>query len=89
MGWKLRTHDVLGSGVAVNIPLMQRQRYELRLRQRDIAEALGVDRSTVAGWETGKSEPLARQILALAKLLNTTADDLLADPEPQTEAVAG
>jgi transcriptional regulator with XRE-family HTH domain len=60
---------------------MQRQRYKLRLRQRDIAEALGVDRSTVAGWETGKSEPLARQILALAKLLDTTADDLLADPE--------
>jgi len=64
----------------VNVPLMKHRREALNLRQMDVAEALGVDRSTVASWETGRASPEARLILPLAQLLKVPADDLLAEP---------
>ena len=33
---------------------MKEIREEKEMKQREIAEILGVDRSTYAGWETGK-----------------------------------
>lgn len=65
----------------MNVPLIKRRREALNLRQMDVAEALGVDRSTVASWETGRASPEARLILPLAKLLKIPADDLLAEPD--------
>jgi len=65
----------------VNIPLLKARRERLQLRQADVAAALGVDRSTVASWETGRASPEARLILPLAELLKITADELLAEPE--------
>jgi transcriptional regulator with XRE-family HTH domain len=65
---------------------MKLQRQRLGLRQIDVAQALGVDRSTVAGWETGKAYPDPRLILPLAVLLETTADELLKEPTPAKEA---
>lgn len=65
----------------MNVPLIKRRREALNLRQMDVAEALGVDRSTVASWETGRASPEARLILPLAQLLKVPADDLLATPE--------
>jgi transcriptional regulator with XRE-family HTH domain len=72
----------------VNVPLMKARREHLRLRQVDVAEALGVERSTVASWETGRASPEARLILPLAKLLKIPADELLAEPT-KVEGVAG
>jgi transcriptional regulator with XRE-family HTH domain len=65
---------------------MKLQRQRLGLRQEDVAQALGVDRSTVAGWETGRAYPDARLLPPLARLLQTTTDKLLhVDPkEAQT-----
>jgi transcriptional regulator with XRE-family HTH domain len=54
----------------------------------DVAEALGVERSTVASWETGRASPEARLILPLAKLLKIPADDLLDEPENDGPKVA-
>ena len=45
--------------------------------QRDLAEKLEVDRSTVAKWETGESKPRADKLIQLAKLFDYTVDDLL------------
>lgn len=64
----------------MNIPLIKRRRQELRLTQQDVAEACGVDRSTVANWETGQTYPDARRLKALAKVLDVTVDELLAEP---------
>jgi len=47
------------------------------LTQEALAEALNVARSTVAMWEIGVSKPRADKLIALAKLLDCTVDDLL------------
>ena len=73
----------------MNVPLIKRRREALNLRQMDVAEALGVDRSTVASWETGRASPEARLILPLAELLKITADDLLAEPDNGAKVAAG
>ncbi|MFF3562471.1 telomere-associated protein Tap [Streptomyces sp. NPDC002574] len=58
------------------------------LTQAEIAEALQVTRTTVAGWEAGRSEPQGATRAAYAKLLEGIAGQLTADapqsePEPQ------
>ena len=73
----------------MNVPLIKRRREALNLRQMDVAEALGVERSTVASWETGRASPEARLILPLAELLKITADDLLAEPDNGAKVAAG
>ena len=72
----------------MNVPLIKRRREALNLRQMDVAEALGVDRSTVASWETGRAAPQERLILPLAKLLKVPADELLSEPENDGPKVA-
>ncbi len=46
------------------------------MSQQVLADALEVERSTVAKWETGKSSPTADKLPQLAKILNCTIDDL-------------
>ena len=75
---------VLGGAIALNGSLMKLQRQRLGLRQEDVAKELGVDRSTVAGWETSRSYPDPRRLASLASLLQTTTDRLL-----KVEEVAG
>ena len=45
--------------------------------QQDIAEHLGVDRTTVSHWMRGKHSPNLIQLKQLAQLLGVTADHLL------------
>ena len=45
--------------------------------QKDIADKLKVNRSTVAKWETGKALPRTDKLLDLAKILNCSVLDLL------------
>lgn len=45
--------------------------------QKDIADMLNVNRSTVAKWETGKALPRTDKLLDLAKILNCSVLDLL------------
>lgn len=47
------------------------------MKQEDLAKELGVDRSSVAKWETGKAMPRAKMLRKIAKVLNCTLDDLL------------
>ena len=47
------------------------------ITQESLADKLGVERSTVAKWESGVSKPRADTLVQLAKVLDCTVDDLL------------
>lgn len=54
------------------------------LTQRDIAEALGVDRTAVVKWEAGEAYPRASQLPALADALHCSIDELYEPPETES-----
>ena len=57
------------------------------LSQKDIAEGIGVAKSTYSLYESGNREPNVQTIKKIADLLNVSADELLGiDDEPQTIA---
>ena len=45
--------------------------------QRELAEKLGVQASTVCQWESGKREPNMALVKRIASILSCTADELL------------
>ena len=45
--------------------------------QEKLAELMGVNRTTLARWETGKSEITARNLCAFCKLTGFSVDDIL------------
>lgn len=51
------------------------------LTQRDLATELGIDQSTVSLWEVGKTQPRAKLLPRLARILGCTVDELLAPDE--------
>ena len=57
----------------------QAARLSAELTQEDVGRAVGVKRSTVAMWETGKSMPRADLLPKLALLFRCTVDYLLSD----------
>lgn len=56
---------------------IKEKRYISGLTQKDLAEKLEVDRSTIAKWETGESMPRTEKLIQLSKILKCTVDDLL------------
>lgn len=57
------------------------------LSQKDIAEGIGVAKSTYSLYESGNREPNVQTIKKIADLLNVSADELLGiDDEPHTIA---
>lgn len=48
-----------------------------KMTQEFVAESIGVSRQAVSKWETGASDPSTSNLLTLAKLFNTTAEELL------------
>lgn len=47
------------------------------MSQSDLASILGVERSTIAKWETGAADPKLRMIYKIAEALNCEVIDLL------------
>lgn len=52
-------------------------RKEHNLKQKDIADAIGIDRSTYSFYETGKTNPTIETMCALAKIYNVTIGYLI------------
>lgn len=51
-------------------------RKKSRITQQKLSEKLGIDRSTIAKWESGDAMPRADKLPELAKILNCTIDEL-------------
>lgn len=45
--------------------------------QEELAEMLGVSRSTIAKWESGRGIPTIGNIIALSEIFGVTIDSLL------------
>lgn len=53
------------------------RREKSKMFQVNVAEALGVDQSTVAKWEAGVCKPTADNLIKLSKLFKCSIDSLL------------
>ena len=51
------------------------------LTQEELANRLGVGRTTVTMWETGSNTPPTKYLMAIAQALNCTVDTLLNDTD--------
>lgn len=52
------------------------------LLQEEIAKTLGVSRSAIAMWESGKANPRGETLVKLADALNCTIDELYGRSPP-------
>lgn len=59
--------------IGVRIKEVRKRR---KMTQADVAEALGISRSVVAGWESNVSEPNAEELRKLRDLFNVSSDYL-------------
>lgn len=59
--------------IAQNIQLLRKKR---KLTQKEFAEQLGVSKSVVCFWETGKRLPNGKQIMKLCEVFNIEATQL-------------
>lgn len=57
--------------------VLRELRTEKKLTQEDLAKLLGVDRSSIARWETSETFPHAKVIYRIAQILGCSTDVLL------------
>mgnify|MGYP004551790127 FL=1 len=76
---QLPMHVILEGGITTKKLALMRER--AKLTQRELADVLGVERSTVAKWESGAAYPRASQLPALAKALGCSIDELYSREE--------
>ena len=57
--------------------VLKEHRVRCKMTQEFVAESIGVSRQAVSKWETGASEPSTSNLLMLAKLFHTTAEEIL------------
>ena len=65
-------------GIKLNI---RKIRESNELTQEQLADKLGIGRTTVTMWESGESLPRADKLKKLAEILNCTVDELLREGE--------
>ena len=56
---------------------LKEHRIHCKMTQEFVAEHLGVSRQAVSKWENGTSDPSTSNLLALAKLYDISAEELL------------
>ena len=56
---------------------IKKYRKSMNLTQEELAEAFGVTVGAVSKWESGASDPSTSNLIALAKLFNISAEELL------------
>lgn len=59
--------------------MLKEHRIRCKMTQEFVAETLGVTRQAVSKWENGTSDPSTSNLLALAKLYDISAEELLRD----------
>lgn len=57
--------------------VLKEHREKCKMTQEFVAESIGVSRQAVSKWETVASDPSTSNLLMLAKLFNTTVEELL------------
>ena len=55
---------------------IRKRRFELKMSQQELADAIHVSRSAVAKWESDKGLPDIENLKAIAKLFGMTLDEL-------------
>lgn len=60
---------------------LKAHRIQCRMTQEFVAESLGVSRQTVSKWENGSADPSTTNLLAVAKLYDVPAEELLREVE--------
>ena len=60
-------------------------RKELGMSQQELADSIGVGRTTVTMWETGANTPPTKMLKVLAKVLGCTVDELLHNEADDTD----
>lgn len=60
---------------------IQQIREKKHFTQEKLAVLLGIERSTIAKWETGKSNPRAEMLPKIANILGCTIDELMREGE--------
>ena len=63
------------AGEAMN--KIREYRKQRKWTQEELAKRLGVERSAVAKWESGKSQPQAARLVALAEVFGCSVDEIL------------
>lgn len=61
---------------------LREARKKKRMTQKQVAEAIGVARSTYALYETGEREPTVEGVKKIAKALDVSGDFLIGITEP-------
>ena len=59
---------------------LKAHRIQCHMTQEFVAESLGVSRQTVSKWENGSADPSTTNLLAVAKLYDVPAEELLRRP---------
>ena len=62
--------------------IIKKKRKDCGISQRELAEMVGVDRSTVAKWETGVAFPTATKLPQMAEILECSIDELFGLKRP-------
>ena len=57
--------------------VLREYRVKNNMTQEFVAQSLGVSRQAVSKWENGTSEPSTSNLLAIAKLYNIPAEELI------------
>ena len=55
---------------------IKRMREKKGMKQKELAEEMGIERSTIAKWETGATNPATEKLPKLASILGCTIDAL-------------
>ena len=63
--------------------VLKEHRVRCKMTQEFVAESLGVSRQAVSKWETGTADPSTSNLLALAKLVGISAEELLRSVEQE------
>ena len=71
---KAKTRKSLGEA-------LKEHRTRCKMTQEFVAEALGVSRQAVSKWESGASDPSTSNLVAIAKLYDIPAEELLKEVE--------